>query len=154
MTENRVSSLRQLPQEIPPSRDLWQSIAQEIERSPVRAPRSVVREAWLSGLAMAATVAAVAVGVWLGHTRLTGGSSAPSFALQAPAAQSAAAPVYAAFVTDPRPSRNERLVVKALDEMHPESVEVMEAMLLDGTEDREDIAAYVTAVFGADRADR
>ncbi|MFN8590708.1 MAG: hypothetical protein U0031_04530 [Thermomicrobiales bacterium] len=59
-----------------------------------------------------------------------------------------------AFVTDPRPSRNERLVVKALDEMHPESVEVMEAMLLDGTEDREDIAAYVTAVFGADRADR
>lgn len=54
-----------------------------------------------------------------------------------------------AFVTDPSPSRNDREVVKALDEIHPESVEVLEAMLLDGTEDREDVAAYVEAVFGA-----
>ncbi|MDF2762385.1 MAG: hypothetical protein K0S83_1119, partial [Thermomicrobiales bacterium] len=29
-----------------------------------------------------------------------------------------------AFVTDPRPSRNERPVVKALDDIHPESVDV------------------------------
>jgi hypothetical protein len=53
-----------------------------------------------------------------------------------------------AFVTDPHPSRNERPVVKALDDIHPESVEVMESMLLDGTEDRADVAAYVAAVFG------
>ncbi|MBA2597342.1 MAG: hypothetical protein M3Q50_03240 [Chloroflexota bacterium] len=53
-----------------------------------------------------------------------------------------------AFVTDPRPTRNERPVVKALDDMHPDSVEVMEAMLLDGTEERADVAAYVGAVFG------
>lgn len=59
-----------------------------------------------------------------------------------------------AFVTDPRPSRNERPVVKALDDLHPESVEVMEAMLLDGTEDREDVAAYVAAVFGGHGEDR
>jgi hypothetical protein len=52
-----------------------------------------------------------------------------------------------AFVTDPHPSRNERPVVKALDDIHPESVEVMESMLLDGTEDRADVAAYVAAVF-------
>ena len=52
------------------------------------------------------------------------------------------------FVTDPRPSRNERPVVKALDDIHPESVEVLESMLLDGTEERDDVAAYVTAVFG------
>lgn len=52
------------------------------------------------------------------------------------------------FVTDPSPSRNARPIVKALDEIHPDSVEVMEAMLLDGTEAREDIAAYVAAVFG------
>jgi hypothetical protein len=52
------------------------------------------------------------------------------------------------FITDPHPSRNERPVVKALDDVHPESVEVMESMLLDGTEEREDVAAYVTAVFG------
>src|SRR5215204_4868727 len=52
-----------------------------------------------------------------------------------------------AFVTDPRPSRNERPVVKALDDIHPESVEVLESMLLDGTEEREDVAAYVATVF-------
>ncbi len=52
------------------------------------------------------------------------------------------------FITDPHPSRNERPVVKALDDVHPDSVEVMEAMLLDGTEEREDVAAYVSAVFG------
>ena len=56
-----------------------------------------------------------------------------------------------AFVTDPSPARNARPVVKALDEIHPESVEVLEAMLLDGTEDREDVAAYVEAVFGSAR---
>lgn len=53
-----------------------------------------------------------------------------------------------AFVTDPYPSRNERPVVHALHDVHPESVEILEAMLLDGTEDREDVAAYVATVFG------
>jgi hypothetical protein len=53
-----------------------------------------------------------------------------------------------AFVTDPHPSRNERPVVKALDDIHPDSVEVLEAMLLDGTEERGDVAAYVSTVFG------
>jgi hypothetical protein len=52
------------------------------------------------------------------------------------------------FVTDPRPSRNERPVVKALDDIHPDSVDVLESMLLDGTEEREDVAAYVDTVFG------
>ena len=56
-----------------------------------------------------------------------------------------------AFVIDPHPSRNERPVVKALDDMYPDSVEVLEAMLLDGTEEREDVAAYVVTVFGGGR---
>jgi hypothetical protein len=38
--------------------------------------------------------------------------------------------------------------VKALDDIHPDSVDVLEAMLLDGTEEREDVAAYVATVFG------
>jgi hypothetical protein len=54
-----------------------------------------------------------------------------------------------AFVTDPHPSRNERPVVKALNDVHPDSVDVLESMLLDGTEDRADVAAYVDVVFGA-----
>jgi hypothetical protein len=53
-----------------------------------------------------------------------------------------------AFVTDPHPSRNERPIVQALNDVHPDSVDVMESMLLDGTEERADVAAYVHAVFG------
>lgn len=53
-----------------------------------------------------------------------------------------------AFVSDPRPSRNALPVVEALGDIHPESIDVMEAMLLDGTEERADVAAYVEVVFG------
>lgn len=52
------------------------------------------------------------------------------------------------FVTDPHPSRNDRAVVQALHDVHPDSVEIMEAMLIDGTEERGDVAAYVATVFG------
>lgn len=52
------------------------------------------------------------------------------------------------FVTDPHPSRNDRAVVQELHDVHPDSVEVMEAMLIDGTEERDDVAAYVATVFG------
>lgn len=52
------------------------------------------------------------------------------------------------FVSDPHPSRNELPVVKELSDLHPESIDVMESMLLDGTEERADVAAYVTTVFG------
>lgn len=53
------------------------------------------------------------------------------------------------FVTDPHPSRNARPVVQALHDVHPESVDVLESMLLDGTEERADVAAYVAAVFAS-----
>jgi hypothetical protein len=53
-----------------------------------------------------------------------------------------------AFVSEPTPRRNELPVVEVLSDIHPESVDVMEAMLLDGTEERADVAAYVTTVFG------
>jgi wyosine [tRNA(Phe)-imidazoG37] synthetase (radical SAM superfamily) len=52
-----------------------------------------------------------------------------------------------AFVTDPHASRNERTVIHALNDMRPEVVDVLEAMVLDGTEDRADVAAYLEAVF-------
>ena len=53
-----------------------------------------------------------------------------------------------AFVTDPRPSRNERQVIHELHDFNPEVVDVLESMLLDGTEERSDVADYMTAVFG------
>ncbi len=52
-----------------------------------------------------------------------------------------------AFVLDPHPSRNERLIVQELSDVHPESLDVLESMLLDGTEARQDVADYVAAVF-------
>ena len=54
-----------------------------------------------------------------------------------------------AFVTDPSPSRNERPVILELNDTHPESVDVLESMLLDGTDERQDVAAYVHAAFVA-----
>ena len=52
------------------------------------------------------------------------------------------------FVSDPRPTRNNLPVVQELSDLHPESLDVMESMLLDGTEERADVAAYVETVFG------
>ena len=52
-----------------------------------------------------------------------------------------------AFVTDPHPSRNERPVIVELNDVAPEVVDVLECMVLDGTEERQDVADYVHAVF-------
>lgn len=54
-----------------------------------------------------------------------------------------------AFVTDPHPSRNQRQVVSALHDVNPEMVDVLESMVLDGTEERQDVADYIQAVFAA-----
>jgi hypothetical protein len=53
------------------------------------------------------------------------------------------------FVTDPHPSRNEREVILELNEFNPEVVDVLECMLMDGTDQRRDVAAYIQAVFAA-----
>lgn len=53
------------------------------------------------------------------------------------------------FVTDPHPSRNERPIVQELNDLAPEVVDVLESMLLDGTEERQDVADYVHATFVA-----
>jgi hypothetical protein len=58
------------------------------------------------------------------------------------------------FVTDPRGTRNERPVIQDLDDLAPTMVSVLEAMVLDGVEERHDVAAYVHAVlFGLGAAD-
>ena len=52
-----------------------------------------------------------------------------------------------AFVTDPYPSRNDRPVILELNEFNPEVVDVLECMVMDGTEERKDVAEYISAVF-------
>ncbi len=51
------------------------------------------------------------------------------------------------FVTDPRGSRNDRPVIQDLHELAPGMVSVLEAMVLDGVEERDDVAAYVHAML-------
>jgi hypothetical protein len=58
------------------------------------------------------------------------------------------------FVTDPRATRNERPVIQDLHDLAPGMVPVLEAMVLDGVEERSDVAAYVHAsLFGLARTD-
>jgi hypothetical protein len=52
------------------------------------------------------------------------------------------------FVTDPHPSRNDREVVQELGDINPDLVDVLEMMVIDGTEDRRDVAGFVDAIFG------
>ncbi len=53
-----------------------------------------------------------------------------------------------AFVTDPYPSRNDRVVIQELNDINHDLVDVLECMVLDGTDDRQDVAAFVQTVFG------
>jgi hypothetical protein len=51
------------------------------------------------------------------------------------------------FVSDPRGSRNDRPVIQDLHDLAPGMVPVLEAMVLDGVEDRADVASYVHAAL-------
>jgi len=53
-----------------------------------------------------------------------------------------------AFVTDPTPARNDRQIVQELSDFNPDVVDVLECMVLDGTDARSDVEAYLAAVFG------
>ncbi len=53
------------------------------------------------------------------------------------------------FVTDPHPSRNDRPIVEELSDINPDLVDLMEMMVIDGTEERDDVARFVDFVFGA-----
>jgi hypothetical protein len=58
------------------------------------------------------------------------------------------------FVTDPRATRNDRPVIQDLHDLAPGMVPVLEAMVLDGVDDRSDVAAYVHAsLFGLSRTE-
>lgn len=53
-----------------------------------------------------------------------------------------------AFVTDPHPSRNDRPIVQELSDINPDLVDLLEMMVIDGTEARDDVARFVSFVFG------
>ena len=53
------------------------------------------------------------------------------------------------FVTDPLPTRNDRPIVEELGDINHDLVDVLECMVLDGTDERGDVAAFVQAIFGS-----
>ena len=58
-----------------------------------------------------------------------------------------------AFVTDSNAdSRNERAIISVLHEMAPQIVSVAECMVIDGVEERQDVADYVHAVLNGEGA--
>jgi hypothetical protein len=60
-----------------------------------------------------------------------------------------------AFVSDPRATRNDLPVIQDLHDLAPGMVPVLEAMVLDGVEDRADVARYVHAsLFGVGRGEQ
>jgi hypothetical protein len=59
-----------------------------------------------------------------------------------------------AFVTDPYAThRNERAIASVLHEVAPQMVSVAECMILDGVNERRDVADYVRAVLASEGLD-
>jgi hypothetical protein len=122
----------ELPRDIAPSRDLWPAIASRIAATPQdaqgepvaawppRAPRRP-RAAWTYGLGLAATVACLAIGIWIGRT------TAP------PATGASAAVLATALAPDARFARERQaLLVQAglgLSRLAPEERRQVEASL-------------------------
>src|SRR5688572_3655526 len=104
-----VRSLRDLPQEISPPSDLWPAIEAHL---PPRAPRA---RNWFAPRALAgvaAVVAALGIGIWIGRVVFP--------VWQAPQTVRATAQpsdmLRAAYVTDPRYLREREQLIQALQE--------------------------------------
>jgi len=120
----KITSLRDLPQNITPPNDLWPAIAAQIDpRSDAahaarRTPAyggSAARLAQMRWLAAAAMVAAVAVGIWVGRDLLPlPGKEADTRQLAAHGTPAAAAAVDVAYVADPRYQRQRAAMLATL----------------------------------------
>jgi hypothetical protein len=121
-SERKVSSLRELPQEIQPRGDLWAGIEARInaERNGTAASdladaggggrKRFVRVPLQRWMAVAATIAALAVGVWIGRNELP--TKAPSTPL---ATRSATQILQAAYMSDPKYRQDRAALVKSLE---------------------------------------
>lgn len=123
--KTKVTSLRDLPEAVQPSRDLWAGIEAQInaERQssaqPVQSP--VTRRPAQRWLAAAAMIGTLAIGVWIGRSILPSvGPTQPPLAVnkptsaQQPPAKDAAALVQAAYLSDPKFRETREALVKSL----------------------------------------
>jgi len=123
----RIASLGELPQAIEPPRDLWPQIEARLKEEQAAALRT--REAHsadarrgagrLRWLSLAAMVASVAVGVWIGRSLLPAGRvatvpNATSAAAGKSAVPGAPTALDAAYVSDPRYQRQRAALLRSL----------------------------------------
>jgi hypothetical protein len=108
----QVRSLRELAQPVQPPRDLWPAISAEMTKAaPVATP--VKRSPRLQWVAVAATVFALAVGIWIGRNVLPTGTvqSSPSVANNPTSREF----VPAAYVSDPRYLKDRAELIRGLE---------------------------------------
>jgi hypothetical protein len=115
-TQKRIRSLGELAQNVPPPRDLWPAIAAEIAKDAQGASKRgrnganpVTRTQWV---ALAAVIAALAVGVWFGRNVIPLGGS-PSQMAELGGAEDV---ITAAYIKDPGYMRDRAELVRSLDE--------------------------------------
>jgi len=110
-----IRSLDQLAQSVPPPRDLWPAIAAEIAKEPKGTVKRrdgvnpVTRTQWV---ALAAVIAALAVGVWVGRNVMPI-AGRPSQIADLNGTQDV---ITAAYIKDPRYMRDRAELVRSLDE--------------------------------------
>lgn len=118
----RVSSLRELPREITPARDLWPGIEARLRAAATGGgsggapplPGAPRRPLWSRALALAAMVATLAVGIWIGRELLPApGAEAPPVA----AAANGEPPRFlqAAYARDPQLMQRRAELVSSLE---------------------------------------
>jgi len=115
-TERRkVTTLRELPQSIEPSHDLWPRIEAGLGDGAMPGQRRALRMRWLAAAAM---VACVATGVWIGRSLLSGmpgSGTAPATASHGSSIPGVAPTALdAAYVSDPRYQQQRAELVRAL----------------------------------------
>jgi hypothetical protein len=68
MSKKRVSRIDELAQSLPPPRDLWPAISAAIDADRAGTAASAPRSRWLPAVGMAAAVALVTVGIFIGRS--------------------------------------------------------------------------------------
>ena len=146
--ERKISSLRDLPRDIAPPRDLWQAIEARISSEKNAAssapPQRSGRTVRLRVLAAAAVLAALAVGIWIGRAMLPVPSAGPGLsASNTPAVEPGA--FHAAYVMDSRYLQQRAQLVKNLESrlaaLPPESRAKVVASLQTINDSKRDLEA-------------
>lgn len=140
----RLSSLQDLPQNIPPPRDLWPAIEATLQNEPRRKGLTArMRPSGLQVAALAAVISALAVGIWIGRVLLPTNPAGPAGAVVASNSRQDAVP--AAFVTDPRYLRQRAALIRAheaeLERLPPETRAKVVASLASIRQSMKDIEA-------------